>query len=351
MTAPGDKHDMLWNRARTYAESPFVPWDDLEGARVLITGSTGLIGSQLTRTLLARNEARGTGMQLVLPVRDPDKARSLFGERDDLELVTWWLGYSLDACGKVDYLVHAASPTSSEDFRYRPVEVVEQILAGARAVLEHAYREDAKRTLFLSTMEVYGEIQDRITEDRFGSLDPMDPRSSYPEAKRLTETLLAAYAAEYNVAASVLRLAQTFGEGVAYDDGRVFAEFARCADGGQDIVLLSDGSKKNPYLSVGDAVQAILVVLLKGKAGLAYNAANEETYCSIRDMAEAVLAELGRPDAQLRFEVDEERAATFRKASDLQMDTSRLRALGWEARESLMDAYQAMVEAWKEQGR
>ena len=102
--------------------------------------------------------------------------------------------------------------------------------------------------------------------------------------------LFASYANEYNVSACVLRLAQTFGSGASRSDERVFAEFARNAISGENIILYSDGSTKNPYLSLDDAINAIAFILLYGKAGgKTYNAANNETYCSISEMAESVL--------------------------------------------------------------
>ena len=95
----------------------------------------------------------------------------------------------------------------------------------------------------------------------------MTARSSYAESKRACESLCTAYVSQYNVPAKVLRLTQTFGPGVKYDDGRVFAEFARCVIEGRDIVLHTKGETKRNYLFTEDAVDAILTVLKKGEAG------------------------------------------------------------------------------------
>ena len=93
-------------------------------------------------------------------------------------------------------------------------------------------------------MEVYGAPSDdhKIDETHGTNLDTMQPRSCYPESKRLCEILCASWQKEYNVPVRVLRLTQTFGPGVRYDDGRVFAEFARCAMEGRDIVLKTAGA-------------------------------------------------------------------------------------------------------------
>ena len=94
--------------------------------------------------------------------------------------------------------------------------------------------------VYLSSLEVYGTpdgTKEFITESDYGYIDPLQARSSYSEGKRMVECLCKAYQEEYGVPVRVARLSQTFGTGVAYDDGRVFAEFARCAMEKKDIVL------------------------------------------------------------------------------------------------------------------
>ena len=227
-----------------------------------------------------------------------------------------------------------------------PATTIMQIVNGGESVLNYSASSHAEKVLFLSTMEVYGETQGVATEDNLGKLDPMVVRNSYPEAKRLVECLCASYAAEYGLPSVVMRLAQTFGEGVNANDMRVFADFGRHAIEGQDIVLLSDGLKRNGYLSVDDAVRAIIFALVKGESGQAYNAVNEDAYCSIKEMAELVLREFGAQGAQVRREYDPEREATFRKSSDLRLDSTKLKNLGWEPKDDLTDMYRAMIDCW-----
>lgn len=337
----------LWERANSaVAFGPQDVFDAMRDATILVTGSTGLVCSQLVRILLSANDCFGIGVKLLLPVRTPEKVRTLFGDRDDVSVFRWSLGESLEGIPRADYVVHAATTTASHDFRFHPVEVIEGIVSGAKEALDFSLRSGSKKCVLLSSMEVYGEAEGLATEDNLGKLDPMVVRNSYPEAKRLSECLAASYADEYGVNASIIRLAQTFGEGAKYDDARVFAEFARCAIEGRDIVLLTDGSKRNPYLSVQDASYAILTVLVRGEKGVAYNAANEATYCSIREMADLVARKFGQGRVRVRVEPDAKKAALFRKSSTLELDTSRLRALGWAPRESLEDMYKAMMGAW-----
>ena len=218
---------------------------------------------------------------------------------------------------------------------------------GAKAMLELA-RKSGARICLASTMEVYASGgPGPLAEDAGGALDTMNPRNSYPEAKQLSEALTAAYAAEYGVDACVARLCQTFGVGVRRDDGRVFAEFARRCLAGEDIVLLTPGEKRNMYLSVQDAALALILLALQGEAGLAYNVANESTFCSVREMAEAVAERFGNNRTKVRVEVDPEASRRFRAPGEINQDTSRLMALGWIPTVDLMDIYGQMIAEWQ----
>ena len=370
------RESLVWQKAAAIADDASIPWDELRSRRVLVTGSTGLIGQQFVRALMAANSKRGLSVTIVLPVRNIQKAQDMFAEsyaavsgdagsgasvsgdeasggvdpsRSCIELFQWELGEPLSDT-KFDFAIHAASSTSSSDFRNRPVEVICNTVDGCRAVLEQARKCDASKVVFLSTMEVYGEVEGDATEDNLGKLDPMNVRNSYPEAKRLCECLCASYASEYGLPAAVARLAQSFGEGVPRTDGRVFAEFGRCAAAGEDIKLVSDGTKRNSYVSVGDAVRALLFILLEGESGAVYNVANEATYCSVREMAEMVLEDFSSNEsAEVTHISDPAREATFRKSSDLILRTGRLEGLGWNPKDSLSDMYQTMLEYWAQQ--
>ena len=339
--------DYLFGTAQAVAEDPALPWSAFSGKTFVVTGATGLIASQLVRVLIARNEYFGSQIKIILPVRNEAKAKRLFGDREEIQLVEWLLGQNLAIDGDADYFVHAACGTSSKSFSVNPATTINQIVGGGAETLDASNRLGVEKYLLLSTMEVYGEVSGMATEGNLGCLDPMIVRNSYPEAKTLLECLCASYCAEYKTPAAVVRLAQTFGQGVDPDDMRVFADFGRHALSGSDIVLLSDGLKRNSYLSVDDAVRAILVLLVNGVPGEAYNAANEGTYCSIKEMADTVLAAFGAKGAKVVREIDIERAATFRKGSDLRLDTSKLKSLGWRPNDSLLDMYKLMIDCWR----
>lgn len=330
---------------------PAVPWDELRGRTVFITGATGLIGYTLTCALLQYSLERGGNIRVIALVRDRKRAEEKFAD---------WL--AADGAGPVflegtaengpevseplDYIVHCACPTSGAYFLERPVETVETIYAGTKYALELARKKAARGMVFLSSMEVYGEIRDRrrLSETDLGYIDISLPRSCYPEGKRLAESLCCAYEKEYGVPVTIARLAQTFGPGVDRSDQRVFSHIARRALAGENIRLDTDGSKENMYLYTMDAASAILLLLVKGKRGAAYNAANEASYCSIREMAELAVKTLGHGKGIVEVNAGQGDVEKYPPKSYCRLDVSGLRELGWRARIDLTEMYRRMAE-------
>ena len=317
-------------------------WNELKNKRVLLSGATGLIGQTLTKKLLQ------SGAFVLAAVRDRERAEQMLGKRGIRYLESDITRVPLNDMN-LDYIIHAASETSSRAFVDRPVEVIATALDGTTRMLKLAMLNRVKGFVYLSSMEVYGApCDDRpITEEQASNLNTMLVRSCYPESKRMCENLCASYAAEYEVPAKVIRLTQTFGPGVRYEDGRVFAEFARCAIEGRDIVLHTRGETRRNYLYTEDAAEAILTVLVRGKAGEAYNAANEESYCSIREMAELVANCYATVPIHVRVEENPDAASRYVPTLHMNLSAEKLRSLGWVPKVGLQEAYERMIEDMK----
>lgn len=315
--------------------------NELQDSTFLITGATGLIGSSLIFCLLALNK----NIRIIAPVRNKEKAEKLFGENCpnltliECDLVT----FDYDTLGQVDYIVHCAAPTSSKFFVEKPVETFSIIIEGTRVLLNYARRNSIKSMVYLSSLEVYGEILDDsqfIAEDFQGYLDPMSVRSSYPMAKRAAENLCCLYASQYGTHARVARLTQTTGAGIAKDDNRVIAQFARLAARGEDIVLHTTGESARPYCYTTDCISGILYILLKGGDGNAYNVANEGTYISARGMAEYLKKEFN-PDIDVVVELKE--GMGYAPATKQRLSTKKLEDLGWQPQFSLHNIFERLT--------
>lgn len=315
----------------------------IDGSKVLISGATGLIGKYLVRFL-----AQYCGCQVLAVVRDQRKAQYLFEDLGTrIEYICSDI-VELEALDKsVDYMIHGAGMTASRSFLTQPAEVIYTSVEGTRRMLEFARVNKVKSFVYLSTMEVYGvpETEEKICEESGTSLNTMSVRTSYPESKRLCENLCAAYVSEYQVPARVVRLTQTFGPGVEYDDARVFAEFARCVIEGKDIILHTNGDTRRNYLYLADACTAILTVMTKGISGEAYNAANEAAYCSIREMAELASMQNIDGSVQVRIEPDRDygRKMGYAPVLKMRLDTSKLQKIGWIPETGLSDMFQKMI--------
>lgn len=346
----------MWENTKLYeddlealANNEKIPWNDLKNKNILITGATGLIGYTLVNSLVYVNEKRNLNTKIFILVRNIEKAKVRFENMNESRGVHFVEGEvenlpTINA--RIDYIIHGASPTASAYFIENPVETIKTSVIGTMNMLELAKQQKIKGFVYLSSMEIYGapRTEDKLDEADVGYMNPLLLRNCYPEGKRQCENMCVAYHEEYAVPAKCVRLAQTFGPGVDRNDVRVFAEFARCAIEEKDIVLLTKGESKRCYLYTMDAVSAILFVLLKGENGLSYNAGNEETYCSIYEMADYVKNNIANGKIKVKISENSESCKKFPPPHFYNLDTAKLQMLGWSATKGMTRMYEKMIE-------
>lgn len=327
---------------REVVESQYINRDFFKDSTILVTGATGLIGEQIVKSILLANEEKKTNIKILALVRNKKKALSKFPKNKNLKFIVQDISKPLKHFGKVDFVIHTANSTSSKDFVEKPVETIDSILTGTKNILNFAKSKKVKSIVYLSSMEVFGKTDfnrtNALKEDDYGYIDILNTRSSYPEGKRLAETLCHSYFKEYNVPVKIARLVQTIGAGVNYNDNRVFAQFARNIYERKNIVLKTDGSTERSYCYVTDAIVALFVMLERGCNGESYNVANEKTNCSIKELAEMLCA---TNDLKIEFQLD---GKLYPPATRLFVDTLKLKKLNWSAKVDLKEMFDRLVQ-------
>lgn len=313
------------------SETNFIPWDDLKGKNVFITGATGLIGTAVIKVLHSANVDENLGINLFALVRDKKSAVKKFNEivpGNDINVVSGSVECIPDLDFNIDYIIHGASQTASMQFVSHAVETIQTSVVGTLNMLNLAKEKKVKGFAYLSSMEVYGYPKrgQKVTEEDIGSLTPFNLRNSYPISKLMSEAMCCAFANEYGVPATICRLTQVIGDEIDNNDNRVAAYLRRCLREGNDIILKTKGESERCYISNIDAATAILTVMLKGEPGCAYNIADEESYCSIADLANRVAEQGG---IKVEYRIEDESQNGFPKTLYMDLDTTALKKLGW----------------------
>ena len=311
--------------------------------RVLVTGSTGLIGSMLVKTLDSANKEYGLNVDIVGLARSKERTRKVLGDVVDYVSMIYANDFNIEI--DCDFIFHTASPTTSKYFVEHPVETIDTILTGTKDMLELAKKTRAT-VVYLSSMEQYGVpyVPGAVmTEDKVGVIDHLNVRSCYPEGKRMCECMCAAYASEYGVDAKIVRLAQTFGAGIPLTDNRVSMQFAKSVVEVNDIVLHTEGKSVSNYCYLSDAISGILTVAVKGEKGEAYNVCNDAETRSIYEIAKLVAEEVA--GGTIKVVKDIPQGANFGYAPDntMRLCSERIRRLGWEPKVRMADGYKRLI--------
>ena len=310
----------------------FIDWQKLDNKAVFVTGATGLIGYTFVSALLYRNLTCNSNIKIIALVRNITKAKEKFASQLkhnlNLKFVVGDVENLPPIDEEIDFIIHGANPTASSYFVENPVETIKTAVWGTNNILNLAKEKNISGLVCLSSMEVYGYPKKghKVKEEEIGALTPLDIRNSYPIAKMASESMTCAYASEYGVPTMICRLTQTFGPCVNYNDNRIFAYFGRCVNEKKNIVLKTNGKTERCYLYTTDAVTAILTIMLNGVPGHAYNAADEDTYCSIAEMAERVAADAG---IDVEYDIQDEVINGFPQTLYMNLDTTALKELGW----------------------
>ena len=306
----------------------------LRGKSVMITGAAGLVCSAVTDLLIRYNETENADIRILAAGRWLEEMTGRFGTFAQKDYFTF-VPYDASRTDNVltlpcDYIIHGASNAFPGLIVKEPVETMLSNVMGVKYLLDYARAAGAKRLLYISSSEVYGQKADDqpFREGEYGFIDLLNPRNSYSVGKRAAETLCASYAAEYGVESVIVRPGHIYGPTAAPQDNRVASAWSYSAARGEDIVMKSAGEQKRSYCHCLDCASAILTVLLQGENTRAYNISNPDSIVTIREMA-ALLAKSGGVKL-LQTEATEAEKKGFNPMSNSSLDSAGLEALGWK---------------------
>ena len=324
-----------------------IPWKELNNKKILITGVSGMIGSTLVRMLLEYSREEKVNIQITGISRNKETAGKQL--RDIMELtefsyVSTDINNSLENMGSFDYMIHCASNTHPRQYSTDPIGTIMTNVLGTRNLLDYAVEHGVKRFVFLSSVEIYGENRGDVevfSEDYLGYLDCNTLRSGYPEGKRLGESMCNAYAKQYGIDFVIPRLSRTYGPGLLETDSKAISQFIQKAALGENIILKSKGNQLFSYTYSTDAAAAVLLIMLKGIYGEAYNVSDKNSVITLADLAK-MLADIG--GSRVVFELpDEVEKAGFSTATKAVLDATKLEDLGWKARMSIREGLEKTV--------
>ena len=328
-----------------------VNWEKLRGKSVLVTGASGMIGNYVISTLIGLNRTENMDISISGLLRHPDKLTDEV--RNQITIIEQSVTEPVSKDYQFDYVIHTASPASPLIMRTDPVGTIAANVLGVWNTLQSAYHSKADGYLFISSREIYGQPemgQDVFDEATYGFVDPLDPRSCYPEGKKAAETMCACYRQQYGMNTKAARLAHTYGPGMPVDDGRVQADFFRDVINHRNIVLKSEGTAVRTYTYVSDAVAALFYILLNGDEDeIAYNISSEDAIVSIRQLAETMVNTFPERHLSIEFDIPEKQSndgtAPFTLGT---LSSEKLMSLGWKPRVSLQEGIKRTIKYLEE---
>ena len=305
-----------------------------EKKRALVTGGAGFLGSHLCERLLDE------GLEVVcmdnLITGSVENVEHLFGQ-DGFVFVKYDVTNFIDVPGRLDYILHFASPASPIDYLKLPIQTLKVGSLGTHKALGLAKAKGA-RFLLASTSETYGDpLVHPQPEDYWGNVNPVGPRGVYDEAKRFAEAITMAYHRHHGVETRIVRIFNTYGPRMRAGDGRVVPTFINQALDGEPLTCFGDGSQTRSFCYVDDLIEGIYRLLLSDHV-LPVNIGNPAEM-TVLQFAQEIVRLTGAASEIVFVELPEDDPKVR------QPDITRARAvLNWEPQISLEQGLRRVID-------
>lgn len=307
--------------------------------RVLITGAAGFLGSHLCDRFI-KEGYRVVGMDNLI-TGDLRNIEHLF-PLDQFEFYRHDVSRFVHVPGKLDFILHFASPASPIDYLKMPIQTLKVGSLGTHNLLGLA-KEKGARFMIASTSEVYGDpLVHPQSEDYWGHVNPIGPRGVYDEAKRFQEAITMAYHTYHQLEVRIVRIFNTYGPRMRLNDGRVLPAFFTQALRGEGLTVFGDGSQTRSFCYVDDLVEGIYRLLLSDYS-YPVNIGNPDEI-TIKTFAEEIIELVGNPEARIihkELPVDDPK----QRQPDI---TLAKKLLGWEPQVDRYEGLRKTIGYFKE---
>ena len=260
----------------------------MSNKRILITGAAGFLGSHLCDRFIKE------GMHVIgmdnLITGDLKNIQHLF-KLKNFEFYHCDVSKFIHVPGKLDYILHFASPASPIDYLKIPIQTLKVSSLGTHNCLGLALSKKA-RILVASTSEVYGDpLEHPQNEDYWGNVNPVGPRGVYDEAKRFQEAITTAYHTFHGLETRIVRIFNTYGPRMRLNDGRALPAFIGQALRGEDLTVFGDGSQTRSFCYVDDLIEGIYNLLMSDYS-MPVNIGNPDQI-TLKEFAEEIITLTG----------------------------------------------------------
>jgi len=325
--------------------------DNFRNKSVCVTGATGLIGSFIVDMLVRLNETTKANITIYAVGRSMRRLKERFGEAEK----PGFIALEHNVCEALDenfvfhYIIHAAGNASPKAIMQDPVGTIMTNINGTMQLLKYGRRHGMERFLYVSSGEVYGEVDGNdagYREEVNGYIDTISVRSCYPVSKRAAENLCISCTKQYGVNVVIVRPGHIYGPNTIKSDNRAPVQFAENVLRGSDIVLKSLGNQLRSYTYVADCASAILHILLHGLNGEVYNISNKDSVVSIAEFAQIMAEAESKKVIFGEFgKLEKGQNAPFRKQI---LCSDKLEQSGWKGRFGITEGIQSMLTVLKE---
>ena len=312
----------------------YIPWKELEGKNILISGPYGFISSYLVKLILYLNEHQFSKKASVYGIARKHR-NNVFEKRNNLYIFEQNVCDPIKAyLPKMDHVIHAASKTGPKYYKSDLLNTVLPNVIGTYNLLELVKNWGIKSFLFFSSGAIYSNF------------DTLDIRSSYAESKRMGENLCISYLYQYNIPIKIARIFHTYGPGMDLNNGNMISDFISDILNKRDTALKSQGKEVRTLSYISDTISALYAILLKGKIGSAYDVGNNEQQISVFDLAR-LMCNL-YPELHLTPGFVPDDNSTVQRGVKAEIpNTSDLRSLGWKPKYLLESGIYRTIESYK----